>query len=235
MTPHAVVFDFDGVLADSEPLHLRVYQELLAEDGLTLTPAEYFDSYLGFDDIGVFEALARDKGLAIGNGRLEALVARKTEIFQALARREQVFFPGAADCVRAFAAVCPIAIASGALRHEIELILEAAGLTTVVPVIVAAGETPRSKPAPDPYARAIELLGVHHGCTIQPRQSIAIEDSRWGLDSARAAGLTTVAVTTSYDASQLGGADLIVPGIAQVTVELVSRLVASTNAGRAKE
>ena len=82
MKPDAVVFDFDGVLADSEPLHLRVYQELLAAEDITLPPAEYYARYLGYDDVGVFEALARDKGLRIENGRLDELIARKTGLFQ---------------------------------------------------------------------------------------------------------------------------------------------------------
>ena len=225
MMPDAVIFDFDGVLANSEPLHLQVYQELLGAEGIAFTATEYYERYLGFDDVGVFEALARDKGLRIGDGRLDELIARKTSIFQALVARNSVLFPGAADCVRAVAAVCPIAIASGALRHEIEQILAGAGLSDAFPVIVAAGETPVSKPAADPYVKALTLLQSRCQQRLAPSRSIAIEDSQWGLLSARRAGLRTLGVTTSYPAEALTYAETTLPDIASVTVERLSQLV----------
>lgn len=235
MILEAVVFDFDGVLADTEPLHLRVYQTLLAEEGLDFTAREYYDRYLGFDDVGVFEAMARNKGLRIEDGRLDALIERKTELFQSIVRTTSVLFPAAADCLRSMAAVCPIAIASGALRHEIELVLNGAGLDGLVPVIVAAGDTAQGKPAPAPYALAVERLSALHGRTISAPRSVAIEDSRWGLESARAAGLRTVGVTTSYPASELGPTDLVIAGISDATPERLARLVALTMPRRAEE
>jgi beta-phosphoglucomutase len=234
MRADAVVFDFDGVLADTEPLHLRVYQELLAGEGVTLPAAEYYDRYLGFDDVGVFEALARDKGLRIDEGRLEDLVARKAALFQRLAGVQHVLFPGAAACVQATSAHCGVAIASGALREDIETILRGTQLASLVKVIVAAGETPRGKPAPDPYIRALELLGASLGTTLRPKRVVAVEDSRWGLESARAAGLRTIGVTTSYEGRDLGNPDLIVPDISHVTPELLDRVVAPRASARSE-
>ena len=232
MKPDAVVFDFDGVLADSEPLHLRVYQELLAAENITLPPAEYYSRYLGYDDVGVFEALARDKGLRIENGRIDELIARKAELFQHRAAVQHVLFPGAAASVQAISAHCPVAIASGALREDIETILRSTQLVSIFTVIVAAGETTRSKPAPDPYARALALLADRHGRAVRPERSVAIEDSHWGLESARAAGLRTIAVTTSYEARHLGTSDLIVPDVSHVTPDLLDRVVAGRASAR---
>ncbi len=234
MKPDAVVFDFDGVLADSEPLHLRVYQELLAEEHLTLPPAEYYARYLGYDDVGVFEALARDKGLRIANGRIDELITRKAELFQRRAAAQHVLFPGAAASVQAISAHCPVAIASGALREDIETILRSTQLVSIFSVIVAAGETPQGKPAPDPYARALALLADRHKSTMRPERAVAIEDSHWGLESARAAGFRTIAVTTSYEARALGSSDFIVPDISHVTPELLDRVV-SGRAGARRE
>lgn len=231
MTLEAVIFDFDGVLANSEPIHLRVYQILLSEEGLSLASREYYDHYLGFDDIGVFESLARDKGLDLAGGRLEALVARKTEIFQGLVRTGDVLFPGAGTCLRSVAGAVPVAIASGALKHEIEMILDGAGLLELVPVIVASGDTPRSKPAPDPYARALERLTRRAGRRLEPSRVVAIEDSRLGLQSARAAGLRTLGLTTSYPADQLVEAERLAPDIGHVTLALLDA-VASAPSGR---
>jgi beta-phosphoglucomutase-like phosphatase (HAD superfamily) len=227
MKPDAVVFDFDGVLANSEPLHFSVYQRLLAEEGIAFTRDEYYKRYLGYDDVGVFEALSRDKGLHIGDGRMGALIDRKSAAFQSMVRTSSVVFPGARECLVAVSGVCPVAIASGALRHEIELILAGASLADAVPVIVAAGETPRGKPAPDPFARALELLSQRAGRTLSPARSIGIEDSRWGLQSARGAGLRTIGLTTSYPASELGEADLILPDISHVTIERLVALAAT--------
>lgn len=227
MTLEAAIFDFDGVLANSEPIHLRVYQTLLSEKGLSLPSREYYERYLGFDDVGVFEALARDKGLDVTDDRMEALIARKTEIFQGLVRTGDVLFPGAAACLRAVAAVVPVAIASGALRHEIEMILDGAGLLEVVPVIVASGDTPRGKPAPDPYVRALDRLCRRTGRRLEPSRVVAIEDSRAGLQSARLAGLRTLGLTTSYPVGQLSDAEHLVPDIGHVTLALLDAVAAS--------
>jgi beta-phosphoglucomutase len=234
MTPDAVVFDFDGVLANTEPLHLRVYQMLSAEHGFSFTADEYYSRYLGFDDVGVFEALSRDKGLRVDGDRMAALIERKTVLFQSLVRESPVLFPGTAECLRAMRATCPIAIASGALSHEIALILTSAGLDGLVPVVVAAGDTPRGKPAPDPYRLAMERLSAAAGRHLRPEASVAIEDSRWGLESARDAGLLTVGLTTSYAASELGRPDLVLSDIAEATPARLGALVAAAGARRAE-
>jgi beta-phosphoglucomutase len=230
MTPDAVVFDFDGVLANTEPLHLRIYQTLAAEHGFTFTADEYYARYLGFDDVGVFEALSRDKGLRIDGGRLDALIQHKTELFQNLVRSQPVLFAGAAGCIRAVRALCPVAIASGALGHEIALVLGGAGIGDLVPVIVAAEDTARGKPAPDPYRLALERLSLRHGRKLRPSLSVAIEDSRWGLESAREAGMLTVGLTTSYPAAELGNADLILADIVEATPARLGALVAEAAA-----
>ena len=230
MTLEGVVFDFDGVIANSEPLHLRVYQILLGQEGVPFSASEYYERYLGIDDIGVFQALSRDKGLDIGGDRVAQLLARKTEIFLRLARDGPVLFDGAAECVTRLAAAVPIAVASGALRHEIEQILDAAGLLAHVPVIVAAGETPRGKPAPDPYAAAVVGMARHGGRSIDPSRVVAIEDSRTGLRSARAAGLRTVGLSTSYPAETLLEAERVLADISHVTLDVLEMLTASARA-----
>ena len=230
MTLEGVVFDFDGVIANSEPLHLRVYQTLLAQEGLPFSASEYYERYLGIDDVGVFEALARDKGLDIVGDRMSALITRKTEIFLRLVRDGQVLFDGAADCMTTVATVVPVAIASGALRHEIEQILDGAGLRALVPVIIAAGETPRGKPSPDPYAAAVEQMSRGLGRQINPSRVVAIEDSRTGLRSARAAGLRTLGLATSYPASTLTEAEYMLADISHVTLERLDALAAGDRA-----
>jgi beta-phosphoglucomutase len=225
---HAIIFDFDGVIADSERLHLRAYQDVLAEDGLSFAERDYFDRYLGYDDVGVFRMLGRDQGWPMDEARIEALVARKGTRYEALAAAGELLFPGAADFIREAAASVPIAIASGALSHEIEEVLDRAGLRALFPVIVGADHTERSKPAPDPYLHAFARLQQASGRTLDPARTVAIEDSHWGLEAARDAGLRLVAVTNTYDASQLQGtAELVVGGLSELTLADLDRLSAS--------
>jgi beta-phosphoglucomutase len=220
----AVIFDFDGVIANSEPLHLQAFQQALADEGIPLTPSEYYARYLGSDDVGAVEAIARDRGVAMTDRHITALVARKGAIMQAMMHGDGVLFPGAKAFVREAAAAVPVAIASGALRHEIDEIIDAAGLAPLFAAIVAAGDTPESKPSPAPYLLAFERLCAATGRRLDPRKCVAIEDSRWGLDSARGAGLRCVAVTNSYPAERLPGAELVAAGLHELSSPLLDRL-----------
>src|SRR4030095_3578974 len=155
---HAIVFDFDGVIANSEPLHLNAFQQPLAPEGIDLAPADYYARYLGYDDVGLLEALAKDRGLAMSGGHVSAFVVPKGERMQRMLRSGPVLFPGATEFIREAAAAVPIAIASGAMRHEIEEVIDAAGVTDLSATIVAAGDPPQSKPSPEPYRLALERL-----------------------------------------------------------------------------
>jgi beta-phosphoglucomutase len=225
----AVIFDFDGVIANSEPLHLRAFQRALGDEGIVLTADEYYGRYLGYDDVGAFRAIGRDRGIEMSEARVSALVHRKGIKLQEALGTGQVLFPGAAEFIRSSAEVVPIAIASGALRHEIDEIVEAAGLASLFSTIVASGDTPESKPSPAPYVLAFERLRAARP-ELEPHRCVAIEDSRWGLVSAAGAGLRCVGVTTSYSAGELGDAELIVEGLHRLTISALDNLVAGAKA-----
>ena len=222
----AIVFDFDGVIADSERLHLRSYQDILAPEGITISTEQYLEKYLGYDDVGVFKAVGRDYGVAMDERRVSELIARKGQRYESLAAAGEMLFPGAADFIRSSAASgVPIAIASGALTHEIEDVLDRAGLLALFPVIVGADQTERSKPHPDPYRTAFARLRSHTGRDLIAWRSVAIEDSRWGLVSARGADLRCVAVTNTYSAAELGAeAELVVEGLHALTLDALDAL-----------
>jgi beta-phosphoglucomutase len=222
----AIIFDFDGVIANSEPLHLRAYQQTLGEMGLFFGRDEYYSRYLGFDDVGVFETLSRDRALGWSDAQVSDLIVAKGAKLQQLVHAGEVLFPGAAAFVRAAAAAVPIAIASGALRHEIDEIVQGAGLAALFATIVASGDTPESKPSPAPYRLAFERLRGTSGLALDPARCVAIEDSRWGLESAHGAGLRCVGVTNTYSAAELGSAELVVSGLDALTLEMLDELVA---------
>lgn len=214
----AIVFDFDGVIANSEPLHLRAYQEVLGPLGVTLDRDEYYAEYLGFDDIGAFKAVAEARRLDWSDDEVAALAARKTEVFDRMAASGDVLYPRAPACIERLAARFPVGIASGALRHEIEAVLGMSGLHRHIRFVVAAGDTPLSKPAPDPYRRAAELHGI------SPAGCLAVEDSRWGIQSAQSAGMRCIGITHTYPAGELATADAVIDSLDDLTVEMIERL-----------
>jgi len=221
-----VIFDFDGVLANSEPLHFRAWRDTLAALGIAMSSDEYYGQYLGYDDVEMIARLVQDRQLGFDDRRQATLIAEKGERFLGLEQGEGVLFPGAADLIRSCAAHVPLAIASGALRHEIEDILAQHRLLPHFRAIVASGDTARSKPAPDPYQRAFELLKPFAD-GMQPSQCVAVEDSRWGLQSARAVGLRCVGVAASYPADELAAdADLVVGCVAELRLEDLRRVCA---------
>jgi beta-phosphoglucomutase-like phosphatase (HAD superfamily) len=223
---HSIIFDFDGVIADSERLHLRAYQEVLGPEGIELSERDYYDRYLGYDDMGVLRELGKDRGVPMNQVRLSQLVERKGRRYDELAAAGEMLYPGAAEFIRASAARVPIAIASGALTHEIEDILRRTGLLDLFPVIVGADQTARSKPDPEPYQTAFARLRAHTGRDLEPWRSVAIEDSKWGLVSARGADLRLVAVTNTYSAAELREeAELVCGGLKDLTLERLDALV----------
>jgi beta-phosphoglucomutase len=224
---HAIILDFDGVIANSEPLHLRAFQATLSAHGVGLSADEYYSRYLGYDDVGMLQALARDRGLGWSEPEIVSLVTEKGSHLQRWLRDGSVLFPGAADFIRRGAAEVPIAIASGAMKHEIVEVVESAGLARFITLVVAAGDTPESKPSPAPYRLAFEGLRTRTGLDLDPRRSVAVEDSRWGLASASGAGLRCVGVTSSYPAEELPGAELVVAGLSDLTLDMLDRLCSS--------
>ncbi len=214
----AIVFDFDGVLVDSEPLHLRAYQEVLEPFGLSLPREKYYASYLGYDDAGVFKAVAEARDWPLDARKLDVLIEEKSRVFEALLAGGDILYAGAAECVARLAADWPLGIASGAARPEIETMLGGRGLGRYFQFIVAAGETPAGKPAPDPYRKAAALHGH------PPEACVAIEDSRWGIESAKAAGLWCIGITHTYPVAELLEADAIVTSLAELTPDLIRTL-----------
>ena len=219
----AVIFDFDGVIADSEPLHLRAYQAVLERDDIELSRKEYYQKYLGYDDVGLFQALANDRRLNIDNEKIDEWIEAKSEIVEELLSGDGVLFPGAANCVKMLASRLPLAVASGALEPEIAIVLDHAGLRDCFHAIASASDGVRGKPAPDLYLLAMAKL--RDVKVVDPSACVAIEESHWGLEAARSAGLRCVAVTHTYPASELSDADLVIDRLSELTIAQLEGIV----------
>jgi beta-phosphoglucomutase len=213
----ATLFDYNGVLANDEAVHLAAFQAALAPLGVTLTEAEYWQKYLGFDDVGAFDAILRDAGKPADPPFIAALVRAKRPLYRARAEASLPLFPGASELIRRRAALGPVGIVSGALRDEIELGLDALGVRALIVSVVAAEDTRASKPDPHGYLLGIEALSRRIAAR-EAARALVIEDSLAGVEAAKAAGLPCIAVGHSYPEAALyaHGADLVVADLAGI-------------------
>jgi beta-phosphoglucomutase-like phosphatase (HAD superfamily) len=216
---NATLFDFDGVLVDSEPVHLAAFNDVLGPYGVAIGEREYQEKYLSLDDAGVFRAVLSRGGRTLREEEVRTLVAAKNPRF--MVRFEESFrvFPGASELVTRRAEVGPVAIVSGALENEIVFALQKMGVRSLVGIIVSADRAPTSKPDPGPFLMALSELqrSGYSG------KAVAIEDSPGGVVAAKRAGLRCIAVTHSSSAESLvaAGADAAVPDLAAVTDDLL--------------
>ena len=207
----ATLLDFDGVLVDSEPVHLAAFNDVLAGHRITIDAKEYVERYLSLDDAGVFRSVLSRGGRTLREEDVRACVAAKAPRF--MARFEEAFrpFPGAADLVARRAGRGPVGIVSGALEREIAFALEKMNVRGHVQFIVSAEKAPASKPDPASFLLGIKELRVrgHEG------PAVVVEDSTGGVVAAKRAGLRCVAVAHSYSRDELlrAGADDVVASI----------------------
>jgi beta-phosphoglucomutase-like phosphatase (HAD superfamily) len=206
------------VIADTEQAHLAALRETLLALDVTIPDDEYMTTYLGYTDQGLLELLARHRGYDWSDERIQSIIRTKVGVYERLTSERDLVYPSAARCIERFAgARVTLAVASGAFPGEIDRILTRAGLRRHFRAIVGAGDYAEGKPSPHPYQEAARRIDV------DPAAAVAIEDSMWGLDAARAAGCATIAVTNTYPRSALN-ATLIVDSLDEVTPETLDAL-----------
>lgn len=228
MMLRALIFDFNGVITDDEPLHLELFQKVLAEEGLPLSEQDYYGkNYLGMDDRGCFEAVLKANGHSWTDPYIKNLIDRKASYYQQAIQNRLTLFPGAVDFVKLASERYPLAIASGALRHEILMILDHAGIKQCFTEIVSAEDVREGKPSPDGFVEALKRLNTHPSHSAQPilpGECLAIEDSPFGIAAARSAGMKCLAITNSYPAERLGEVHLVVKSLEGLTLEIIEQL-----------
>lgn len=228
----AVIFDFDGVITDSEILHLLAFNQILAQYNIEITTKDYYKDYLGLNDLDCFELVARKGQLGLEARQIEILVKQKNQVFEKLAKIEVRIFEGVHDFLQMLRQNdIPMAICSGAVLTEIELILEQARLGPFFAAIVSGDQVKNGKPDPEGFLLALQELNssiipaqAASRNPILPNQCIVIEDSHWGLEAAKAAGMHTVAITNTYEAEQLAMAEKIVTRLSELTIDDLQQL-----------
>jgi HAD superfamily hydrolase (TIGR01509 family) len=218
----AVLFDFDGVLVNSEPLHFHALRDALLPEGIAIGKQDYLRFYLAYDDREAIRVALERNGEAYDGRRVQALAERKADLFEESLRRVP-FFPGAPELVRALEREVPLAIVSGALRGEIEAILTAGGLADAFKTIVGAEDVRQGKPHPEPYLSGLaRLRALAPG--LEAGECLVFEDSMAGIAAARAAGMKVVGVAHSYPAGKLSAAHLVIEALADARLESLRAL-----------
>lgn len=221
----AVIFDFDGIIVDTEPIHYRAFQEVLNPLGISYSWDDYMEKYIGFDDRDAFREAFREAGKKLDQECLGALVSRKASLFVEIVENGVPAYPGVISLISKLKGNVPLALCSGALRSDILPILEALNLRDAFDILVTAEDVKASKPDPQSYILAVTRLAERFpDREITADRCIAIEDTPAGIRSAMHAGVSVLAVTNSYSAERLEGAVHVTNSLEHVTVDLLANL-----------
>lgn len=207
----AIIFDFNGVIADDETPHFLAFQQALREHGLALTEDTYYGTYLGMDERNCAAALLKAATGSTDRVLVQRIMDRKAALFRDhIVRHKPQLFPGIVEFVKRAGTRYRLAIASGGRREQIEFALRDTPIAKDFAAVVAADDTTVGKPDPEVYRLALARLNALE-CRppLAPGECLVIEDSRAGIQSALAAKMPVVALATTYPADQLTEANLV--------------------------
>ena len=222
----AVIFDFDGVIADSEALHYAALNTIFNRYGVDVPKDVHWEKYLGYSDRENIEAVNVDYNMGADEAKIQEMIAEKKIVFDELVASGSIIIDGVATFIRRLVdGSVRIAICSGALRSDIDLMLAGTDFKDAFEVIVTADDVQHGKPDPEGYLMALDKLNQNGQGEIKPAECVVIEDSHWGLEAATAAGMNPIAVTTTYGREELvAKAKKIVDRLDELTIEDIQGL-----------
>ena len=221
----AVIFDLDGTLVETEPLHFAAFNEVLAPEGIEIARDDYFTRLIGYNDYDCFATVLREHGRDADDERIAALIARKSSTYQATIAARDVLYPGAEKFVRDCAQRCPLMVATGTLRAEAEAILRRAKLRDLFLDIIAAEDAPRGKPEPDGFILALGRIGfiLRQRDPVMPDECLVVEDTPAGIEAAHRAHMKVLALCHTAPASELTAAEVVRSSIGTLDLDDVLR------------
>ncbi len=202
MVLKALLFDFNGVIINDEPLHEKLLEQILIEENLRAKPGEYQEVCLGRSDRACIRELLASRGRVVSDQYLDELIARKSRYYQQQLNDlpKLPSYPGLDDLIfQLRASQIVMAVVSGAMRSEIEVVLQRLNVDQYFAVIVAGDEILTSKPEPDGYLLAVERLNQKFpDLDLHPYECLVIEDSFPGIEAAKRAGMPVVGIANTY-------------------------------------
>ncbi|MEH1855713.1 MAG: HAD family phosphatase [Nostoc sp.] len=202
MSLKAVLFDFNGVIINDEPIHLQLIDEILIEENLQPQKVSERQASLGRSDRACFQQLFANRGRVASENYLNQLLYRKAQAYALeLEKIEKLpLYPGVADLIfQVRSRNLKLGLVSGAIRKEIELVLNRAKLAEYFKIIVAGDDITTSKPEPDGYLLAVKHLNKEYPeLNLQPHECLAIEDTPAGIAAAKRSQMQVVGVANTY-------------------------------------
>ncbi len=215
----AVIWDMDGVIADTAHYHLRAWQEALQKRGVNFTEETFRESFGQRNDTIIGKVL----GQGVSPEEVKAISDEKEASFRQAIRQHIRALPGVIELMNSLARNgFSLALASAAPMENIRLLTEGLGIDRLFQGIVSAEDVAEGKPNPQVFLLAAERLGV------KPENCIVIEDAVAGVAAAKRAGMRCLAVTNTHPRASLAEADLIVDTLAEVTVPDLADLLKSS-------
>ncbi|MBZ5535933.1 MAG: HAD family phosphatase [Acidobacteriia bacterium] len=230
----AILFDFNGVIIDDEPLHFLAFRTIFEKEGIRLTKRDYMARYLAYDDRSCIREVLLDHHRESSTAAVRRLRGAKERAYRALLKTRIRLFPGAIEFIRECAACYPLAIASGALSSEIESILVKFRLRRYFAAVVSADDVVHGKPHPETFLRAWKALNRRRPrgeSKILVSECLIIEDSLHGIKAAHHAGMRCVAVAHSYPLRELEHADFRTRSIGSLQLSDLEALFADDRDG----
>jgi HAD superfamily hydrolase (TIGR01509 family) len=218
----AVIFDFDGVIADTEELHFNCLKSVLSKEGICIDRQIYDQLYLALDDKNCFkEIFLRERLRKLTSKELQNLVRQKAELFRDQLENVKLF-QGIREWVQKYSSEVSISICSGALREEILSVLRLHSLLDYFSVVIASEDVQNSKPSPEGYLLALEKLKDAFNGHLSASECLVIEDSIAGIKAAKLAQMRCVAIANSYPKEKLSHADLVFDSISQLNLSMIN-------------
>jgi beta-phosphoglucomutase len=225
----AIIFDLDGTLADTEPLHFEAFAAILRPLGIELSRHDYFNCLIGYNDHDCFATVLREQRKSFDEARLAELIEKKAAVYQATIAHRDVMYPGAANFVRRCAERFPLIVATGTLHAEAQMILARANIRDLFLDIIAAEDVTHGKPEPDGFLTALGRLGfiLRPHPSITGDECLVIEDTPAGIKAAHRAGMRALAVCQTVPAGDLSAADLVRPSLRETDLDEILQILSA--------
>jgi len=213
-----IIFDFDGVILDSENSHFIAFNEGLKNLNINISEDEYYSKYISLDDRGVITNVVNDKNISVTNEEIDMIIKNKNDYFESRLIDNSKLFPGVEELIIQLSKNFVLSIGSGANRSEIIKTLKNNNIYDYFEIIVSANEVNNPKPNPETYNRVLDNINTDFNIN----EIIVIEDSPGGIEAAKSAGLKCIAITNTVDNKQLRKADIIVSNYEDILKYLTS-------------
>lgn len=217
-----IIFDFDGVIYNSEPLHFKSFNFALEPTGLTITKEVYYESYCSYDDEGFFKNFLKDNDITFDSDLILKLIKEKHFFFDKNYDSETSIFPGSIELIKKLSKRYILGIGSGARREEIVRVLKKEDLLSSFEEIVSSDDTSHPKPNPETYILVLER--VNETYQIRPDECVVIEDTTKGVEAAKTAGMKCFAITNSVGSELLNNADLTISDYSEITDKSINEI-----------